>query len=282
MIPALNYLPDWWVKATNQPAWLLRIQTADYTEQTRRVLVGGDQDLTEHATIFHALRDDPDLPPSEKSQERLAAEATSLVGAGTLTSAHMLALTSFMVLSNPLVLQKLLTELEEAIPEKNASADLANLESLPYLTAIISEGLRLSHGTLHRLSRVHPNNTLKFQDWVIPPNIAVAMTPYFLHLDPVMFPEPRKFDPERWLGKDQKEVDHMHKYLGNFGRGSRQCAGMRLAYAEMYLTLGYMFRRMGKEMKLFETERERDVDYVHDYFIPAPHFHSRGVRVVEA
>ena len=57
---------------------------------------------------------------------------------------------------------------------------------------------------------------------------------------------------------------------------------MRLAYAEMYLTLGYMFRRMGSELKLFYTQRERDVNYVHDYFIPAPHFTSQGVRVVEA
>jgi hypothetical protein len=88
LIPTLNYLPDWWVKATNPAAWLLRVQTADYTEQTRRVIEGGDQDKTSHPAIFHTLKDEPDFPPSEKSQRRLVAAAGSIVGAGTLTSAH--------------------------------------------------------------------------------------------------------------------------------------------------------------------------------------------------
>jgi cytochrome P450 len=187
-----------------------------------------------------------------------------------------------MVLDNPDVLQKLQTELESVMPAKNASANLSVLEPLPYLNAVINEGLRLSHGTMHRLSRVHPQNVLKFNDLVIPPNTPVAMTPYFLHMNPNLFPQPRKFDPERWLGKDPKEIERLQKYIGNFGRGSRQCVGMRLAYAEIYLTLGYLFRRLGSELKLFDTQRERDVDYVHDYFIPAPHFNSKGVRVVEA
>jgi hypothetical protein len=33
-----------------------------------------------------------------------------------------------------------------------------------------------------------------------------------------------------------------------------QCIGMRLAYAEIYLTLGYLFRRLGNDLKLYDTE----------------------------
>lgn len=45
---------------------------------------------------------------------------------------------------------------------------------------------------------------------------------------------------------------------------------MRLAYAELYLTLGYMFRRLGPRSELHYTEYERDVAFVQEYFISAP------------
>lgn len=107
------------------------------------------------------------------------------------------------------------------------------------------------------------------------------MTPRFLHENETVFPRARQFDPQRWLDAAPHDRERMQKYLSNFGRGSRQCAGMKLASAEIYLALAYLFRRLGRRVKLYDTQRERDVDYVHDYFIPAPSFESRGVRVVE-
>ncbi|MCJ1252172.1 hypothetical protein MMC30_009411 [Trapelia coarctata] len=245
LIPTLNYLPDWWVKLTNPAAWLLRLQTYDYTAQTQRVLTGGEGDRTSHATIFHALRDDPDLPPEEKSRARLVAEAGSIVGAGTLTSTHMLSLTTYMVLNDNMVLRRLLAELETAIPDPSSSASLQTLEPLRYLNAVIDEGLRLSYGSMHRLTRFQPKNTLSFKDWVIPPNTPVGMTPRFLHENESIFPNYREFDPQRWLDAEPKDRELMQKYISNFGKGSRQCVGMKLAYAEIYLALGYLFRRLG-------------------------------------
>lgn len=48
-----------------------------------------------------------------------------------------------------------------------------------------------------------------------------------------------------------------------------------MAYAEMYLTIAYVFRRF--EMKLFETTRE-DVDIVRDCLVALPKPDSKGVR----
>ncbi|MCJ1394000.1 hypothetical protein MMC18_006877 [Xylographa bjoerkii] len=263
LIPALNCLPDWWVKLTDPAAWLLRVQNYDYAAQTQRVLTGGEGDRTSHSIIFHALRDDPNLPLEEKTWERLAAEASSSVGAGTLTSAHMLSLTAFFVLDDASILKRVLTELETALPDSSSSANLQTLEPLPYLNSVINEGLRLSYASMHRLARVHPKNALAFRDWVIPPNTPVGMTPQFHHENECIFSKPYEFNPQRWLDAAPKDHDCMFKYLSNFGKGSRQCAGMRLA------------------IELYDTQRERDVAYVHDYFIPAPSFESRGVRVVK-
>jgi cytochrome P450 len=145
----------------------------------------------------------------------------------------------------------------------------------------MDEGFRLSYGSMHRLSRSHPNDTVQYRDWMIPPGTPVGYSAYMLHRNPGVFPEPENFKPERWLNLEPLERQRLRAYLNNFGRGSRQCVGMRLAYAELYLTLGYVFRRLGTKLQLHDTTYERDVAFVQDYFIPAPSKQSRGVRVVE-
>lgn len=280
LVPALNQLPDWLIKMIHQPTAYFREQLGDYATQINRIVTGGGKDDTSHVTVFHALRDDPGLPPEEKAAPRLIAEATSLVGAGTLTSAHMLSITSYHVLANPRVLEKLIAEVEDAIPDPRNSPGIPGLEKLPYLSAVINEGLRISYGVLHRLTRVHPDSPMRLGDWTIPPGTPVGMSPVFLHNDEDMFPNHRNFEPERWIKADKETYEAMVKRLSNFGHGSRQCAGMNLAYAELYLAISMVFRRLGRKMRLYDTDRQRDVDMVRDFFIPAPSVDSRGVRVV--
>ena len=227
--------------------------------------------------MFHSLRDDPDLPLSEKSFPRLVMEAQSLIGAGTLTSTHMLSITTYHILANPPILSKLLEELEEVIHDIAISCPLQTLEQLAYLSAVVLEGLRVSYGSVHRLQRVHPDNALNFQDWIIPPGTPVSMSSISMHDDPSIFPEPRKFDPQRWIGPE-REI--RQKCLFNFGRGARQCAGMNLAEAEIHIALAMVFRKLGRRMELYDTEKERDVDVRHDFFVTNPSLDSRGVRVM--
>lgn len=278
LVPTLNLLPDWWVNLTNPAGAIVREQFKDYARQVNRVLKHRDE--AKHPTVFRSLRDDQDLPAEEKSQPRLVAEATSLVGAGTLTTAHMLAITSYHIMMSTTIKKSLMGELEYAMPDPNHCSGMQGLEHLPYLSAVVNEGLRLSFGVLHRLTRVHPDRALQFGKWTIPAGTPIGMTPLFLHEDEAMFPNPRKFDPGRWLNASKTQHEAMSKYLSNFGRGTRQCVGMNLAYAELYLTLACMFRRLGGMMQLYETIRERDVDPILDYFIPAPSTESKGVRVV--
>jgi Cytochrome P450 len=270
------------MRVTSPMAYIFRVQERLYAEQTQKIMDGGDSDRSAHVTVFHEIWNDPNLPPQEKTISRLLSEADSIVGAGTLTTAHMLSLTVFFLLKDAEVHKKLHAELAAVIPEPNTQLDMATLEKLPYLTAVVNEGLRLSYGVMHRLSRVHPKSTLQYREWTIPPNTPVGMTPYFLHKDKVLFPNPRAFDPERWLKLDSAERERQTRYLFNFGKGSRQCVGMRLAYTEMYLTIAYFMHRLGDQIQLFDTEYERDVEYVHDYFIPQPRFQSQGVRIVKA
>lgn len=277
MLSILDLLPNWWVRATNPLAAQLRVQQAGYEAQVKFILSESSSSQSSHSTVFHSLRNDPDLPSSEKSVPRLVVEAQSLVGAGTLTSTHMLSTTTYFILSTPTVLSQLLEELESAIPDPLDIPMWQNLEQLPYLTAVINEGLRLSYGVMHRLQRVHPNTPLRYGDWTIPAGTPVGMSSPFMHNDPTVFPDPRTFDPSRWLGPEGKE---RQKYLFNFGRGTRMCVGINLAYAEFYITLATVFRRFGRgQMSLFDTQKERDVDVKHDFFVVDPGDGSKGIRV---
>ena len=86
---------------------------------------------------------DSNMPESDLSVNRLINEAQLLVLAGATTIAPTLDLISFYILANKDVRSTLLIELEDVMktyPEKVPS--LAELEKLPYLQALIKEGLR--------------------------------------------------------------------------------------------------------------------------------------------
>ena len=277
LLPMFDLLPDRWVRATSPLFAHLRAQSLEIVSQVQSILSHNDDTGSKsHATVFHSLRDDDDLPPSEKSLPRLVAEGSSLVAAGTLTTAHMLSSTTHHILNDPPILSRLMAELETTFPSVATPCSLQNLEQLPYLSAVISEGLRLSYGTIHRLQRVHPNNVLTYRDWLIPPGTPVGMSPLFMHNDPAIFPDPQIFDPSRFIGP---EKERRQRHLFNFGKGTRQCVGMNLAQAEIHMALAAIFRKFGTKMHLYDTIRERDVDVKHDFFVTNPSLDSRGVRV---
>ncbi|MCJ1374965.1 hypothetical protein MMC20_006198 [Loxospora ochrophaea] len=275
----LRILPDWFVQRFMPLAARQRKHRANVRERVETILADHDNKTApdSHTTVFHALNSDPSLPSSQKTASRLATEASSLVGAGTLTTARTLKTTTYHILANPPILSRLLVELEAAIPDPTLSTPLTSIETLPYLSAVINEGLRLSYGTVQRLMRVHPDKALRLNDWVIPPGTPVGMTSIFTHDNPSLFPDPYVFNPDRWLGPEAKGRVQL---LQNFGKGTRACVGMNLAYAEIYLTLVKVFRGFGSRMRLFETERERDVDVKKDFFAASPSLDSKGVRVL--
>ena len=244
-------------------------------ERVDRILTGEEKldgkTSAARRTIFHEVKDS-NLPSSEKTAARLAAEASILLGAGTETTARTLAVTSFYLLENKNALMKLQDELRSVMPTRDAVVSLATLEQLPYLTAVVNEGLRLSHGVSSRMPRIATHERLQYGEWTIPQYTPVMQSAYLLHTNPTNFPDPFTFSPQRWLD-DPK----LTKYLFAFGRGSRACLGMNLAYAEVYLALAYVLRSF--EMEPYETIKERDVETTNDCFIGMTDLKSVGIRV---
>jgi cytochrome P450 len=152
-------------------------------------------------------------------------------------------------------------------------ASWTQLEQLPYLSACIAEGNRLSFGVAARTARISPAHPLHYKTYIIPPGTPLSSTTLSVHTDEKIFPDPWEFRPERWLGKEGME---RRKYQMAFNKGSRSCVGINLAHAEMFLMIREV---VGWEMRLFETD-VGDVRFKHEFHVAFPKLGSMGVRAV--
>lgn len=165
-------------------------------------------------TIVHEILDSQ-LGKHDKSFQRVFEEVTSVSGAGFETTGGVLRLLSYCVLS--LVVQ---------VHQEPGTIDLRKLELLPFLTAVVMEGLRLSPGVATRMARIAPDRDLCYRDWRIPAGTPVGMTTILMHTDERSYPNPYSFRPERWMDGSggRKNVDHAY---APFSRGTRMCVGMQ-------------------------------------------------------
>ena len=69
-----------------------------------------------------------------------------------------------------------------------------------------------------------------------------------------MFPNPEKFDPDRWLGEKGKELQ---PYFVAFSAGARGCIGRNISYLEQTVLLASVVHRYGLALPHPNWEQER-------------------------
>ncbi|KFY83897.1 hypothetical protein V500_09804 [Pseudogymnoascus sp. VKM F-4518 (FW-2643)] len=223
------------------------------------------RDKLKHQTIFHQLLD-PDASEGHvvPNVEGLTEEMFTILTAGGETTGHAMTVITYYVLSNPDIYEKLVSELKMAFPNKKTNLEYLKLEKLPYLTSVIKEGLRLSYGVPGRLPRSIETPDAVFNGYCVPKNTTVSMSAWMLNRNPQNFPEPDQFIPERW--SDPAKTKRLeNKYFAPFGRGSRQCLGMHLAYLELYIGIGSVFRNF--DQLRIDNFGPQDLEF-DDYFGP--------------
>ncbi|KAH7884150.1 cytochrome P450 [Phlebopus sp. FC_14] len=106
--------------------------------------------------------------------------------------------------------------------------------SLPQLHAFLSEALRwrpiTPFGFAHRATR-----DVIWRGQCIPAGATVFGCHWAISRDPEAFPDPEKFDPQRWLDQDGQLRHGMHFYTYGFGR--RVCPGQHVANRSLYINL---------------------------------------------
>ncbi|KAJ5689940.1 hypothetical protein N7462_004332 [Penicillium macrosclerotiorum] len=252
LVAIFRKAPAWAVRVL-QPKMMdlfnMKVQLRQQARKSLRTKKVEDSDLCLNDNIFNSLTS-PKVPAQERSLDRLEDESALLLGAGTETTARAIAMSMFHVMNDKEIARKLRDELRTVLKTPKSTASWTDLEKLPYLTGAVNEGLRLSHGMTARLARISPIEDLRYNEWEIPAGTPISQSNYFVHMDPKIFPEPERFNPERWVQAGEKG-EYLNRFIVAFTKGSRQCLGINLAYAEIYMTLAHIVRRF--DMAPYET-----------------------------
>lgn len=131
----------------------------------------------------------------------------------------------------------------------------------------------------HRFARVSPDVSYRHGEIVIPRGVAVGMSYMdFLERADIFF-DPDVFNPERWIPFDSPHVRYQRRAFVIFGGGTRMCLGLNLAWAELYLTVATVVRRLGNRLRMHDVVFERDVKITVDGFNALTSRESKGLRV---
>ncbi|KAI5458350.1 benzoate 4-monooxygenase cytochrome P450 [Mariannaea sp. PMI_226] len=171
------------------------------------------------------------------SFRQLQSQADMMVVAGSETTATALSGITYYLCHNKNVYDKVAEEVRSSFSRYEDITAQAT-ESLPYLKAVIEEGLRLYPPVPIGLPRVSPGEIV--DGYFIPKGTIVSVSSWASTHSEQNFHHPFEFIPERWLGKD-KESGNLLSASQPFSIGSRGCLGRNLAYMEMRIILSKMF-----------------------------------------
>ncbi|TVY34702.1 Benzoate 4-monooxygenase [Lachnellula occidentalis] len=175
--------------------------------------------------FFSALMDDKNGNPNGMEWGEIVAEISIMMNAGSDTTAIGMNNAMYLLLKNPDCLAKLRAELDAVVEPGEGVIAYDTVRHLPYLRACLDEAMRMFPPSTFGLPRRTPPPARPSSEISSP---AKPPSPYPL------FPDPEKFNPERWLGDDAKDLQAA---FITFSAGARGCIGRNISYLEQTVLL---------------------------------------------
>ncbi|KAK3915125.1 Cytochrome P450 4V2 [Frankliniella fusca] len=165
------------------------------------------------------------------TEHEIKEELRTLIWAGSTTSTDFLSFFFIMISLLPEIQSKIHEELDEVFgEERGRPVDNEDLQHLQYLERCIKEALRMFPPvcTWGRLVKEDINLP---SGYTLPKGSVAVVVPYATHRTAKWFPDPERFDPDRFL-LDNCTGRHPFAYIP-FSAGSRNCVGQRYAMMSM-------------------------------------------------
>jgi cytochrome P450 len=179
---------------------------------------------------------------AQMTDKQVRDEALTLLIAGHETTANALTWTWYLLSQNPEVEARMHAEIDSVLDGKPPNFD--DVSRLPYTSGVFAESLRLYPPAWAIGRRARENYSI--DGYAIPAKSILLMSPWVVHRDPRWWPEPERFDPDRW---HPDEVAKRPKFAYfPFGGGARVCIGERFAWAEGVLVLATIAQRWKMRM----------------------------------
>jgi cytochrome P450 len=173
---------------------------------------------------------------SGMSDQQLRDEAITIFTAGHETTANALTYTWHLLARHPDIAQKLAAEADEVIGPRLPAAD--DVPKLKYTRMILSESIRL-------FPPVWAIGRKAIQSWTaggyeFSPGTVVLMSQWVMHHDERFWPEPLRFDPQRFANASP---DRPRLAYFPFSLGPRGCIGEQFAWLEAILVIATIARQ---------------------------------------
>ncbi|KAF9560649.1 cytochrome P450 [Agrocybe pediades] len=167
----------------------------------------------------------------ELSDDETAYLAGSMFGAGSDTTASAISIGVLAAACYPEAQAKVQEELDSVVGRGRAPT-FADQDLLPQTMAFVLETFRWrpvsAGGFAHKATK-----DIIWNNYIIPKGASVVGNVWSVGRDPAYFPDPEKFDPQRWLTKEGKIKEDLRSY--SFGFGRRVCPGQHMATASVFI-----------------------------------------------
>jgi cytochrome P450 len=173
---------------------------------------------------------------------------------GSDTTASSIAASFFYLSNNPTAYAKVAQEVRLTFRSVSDIRAGPVLNNCVYLRAAVNETLRMAPVAAQPLWREVDRGGCMVDGEIIPAGLIVGAGIFSLHRNPKAFPNPIKYDIERWIvqpvkneEKEKERIREMSRSFAPFSVGPRQCIAKNFAMMELLLTMANVFFRLDFE-----------------------------------
>ena len=252
-------------------------QSADYIEETALKLIEDRRNTMETAgntskdllQLMLEAHDENKETKSSLSNEEIVSTIMTIILAGYETTSNTLSYTAYLLALNPIIQDNLIKEINDYYEANPASSLYDAAENIEYVNMVLCESLRL-FPPAPRTNQECKQTCAVTDDLIIEEGMDISFPIFLLHHNPEYWPNPDKFDPERF--NPNNEQSHPTFAYLPFGEGPRNCIGKRLALLEAKMTLVAILRDL-------QFKRSADTEVPLDLAVGITMSPKNGIKV---
>ncbi|CAH8385064.1 unnamed protein product [Eruca vesicaria subsp. sativa] len=207
---------------------------------------------------------DLELPDEKRklTEKEMVSLCSEFLNGGTDTTATTLQWIMANLVKNPEIQEKLYQEIKSVIREEVKEIEEEEAHKMPYLKAVVLEGLR-RHPPGHLVLPHSVTEDTVLGGYKIPKEGTVNFMVAEIGRDPSVWDEPMKFKPERFMGGEPVDITGSRGIkMMPFGAGRRICPGIGLAMVHLEYYVANMVREFEwKGVKGCEVDLAEKVEF---------------------